>query len=48
MALDNFIDCALLNYSTNMNLNISSLVYSFINKSSKRQYIGSTIKPGAI
>jgi hypothetical protein len=41
----NFIDCALLNSSTNMNLNRSSLVYSFINKISKRQYIGSTINP---
>jgi hypothetical protein len=40
-----FIDCNNLNSRILENLNRNSLIYSFINKQSKRQYIGSSINP---
>lgn len=40
-----FIDCKNLNSRILENLNRKSLIYSFINKQSKRQYIGSSINP---
>lgn len=40
-----FIDCQNLNSRSLENLNRNSLIYSFINKQSQRQYIGSSINP---